>query len=620
MNAPGTSSAETGLPSNIRHKPGLTLSEAEVALLGQAFADSDQVFVEHEFRSGYSGAVVLQVSPGPGQAQVVVKLGPPTDLQREYAAYRQLVEHASPQNTARLQGEPLLAGDGQLALLSYTFAGGDPRLPTHSLQAYFNKLGGQRTAEVLDRVFRIYGRQWWAINRPQKFVVAEQYDRLLHVHLKFKLSDTDEVPSRTLVAGSLGAAALRDLQSGQHVRLQAFTVAESRPDRGHVTLTARPPAGEASPPLRLRLETNQAIAYQPGDQLETLDAVITATRQTMLAEAARLAIPTFDPDAPNLNLSGRIYPNPLHNLTDLLDQVIEARVSTIHGDLNLDNILVDETTGFAWLIDFAETRSGPTLYDLQRLEGQIITKLLPPAVAQADLGPEVIVALYEALHADPPRQAAPHTALQGVYTLLANLRRLARQYLMDDRDWDEYYLGLVITLLGTLKFKGLEPPAHGLALMGAMAARSLMRTPLPLWDKRLPDREVTGYRVLVIEDNAMWQEILQESLTEIGCLVEVAGTFGEARQKLQSNRFNLVTIDAHLGRELETQEGILLLNYVRNRFGTALPVIIISGEIDKRDLVRAFTKYSVTNVLLKEHFEYDEFREAVREALLTAPL
>jgi len=620
MNAPGTSSAETDLTPNIRHKPGLTLSEAEIALLGQAFVDSNEVFVEHEFRSGYSGAVVLQVSPGPGQAQVVVKLGPPTDLEREYTAYRQLVEPASPQNTARLQGAPLLAGDGQLALLSYTFAGGDPRLPTHSLEAYFNKQGGQSTAEVLDRVFRIYGRQWWGINRPQKFVVAEQYDRLLHVHLKFKLTSATEAPSRTLVAGQFGIAALRDLQSGQHLRLQDFTVAEVRPDKSEVTLTANPPAGEASPPLRLRLETDQAMAYQLGDQVETLDVVITATRQTLLAEAACMAISTFDPDAPSLNLSGRIYPNPLHNLSDLLDQVIEARVSTIHGDLNLQNILVDETTGFAWLIDFAETRSGPTLYDLQRLEGQIITKLLPPVVAQADLGPEVIVALYEALHADPPRQTAPHTALQGAYTLLVNLRRLARQYLMDDRDWDEYYLGLVITLLGTLKFRGLDPPAHGLALLGAMAARNLMRTPIPTWERRLSDWDVTGYRVLVVEDNPMWQEILQESLTDIGCLVEVAGTFGEARQKLQGHRFNLVTIDAHLGRELETQEGILLLNYVRNHVGTAVPVIIISGEIAKRDVVRAFTKFSVANVLLKEHFDYDEFREAVREALLTAHL
>jgi len=126
--------------------------------------------------------------------------------------------------------------------------------------------------------------------------------------------------------------------------------------------------------------------------------------------------------------------------------------------------------------------------------------------------------------------------------------------------------------------------------------------------------------VLVVEDDPLWQEILQESLSEIGCLVEIADAFSQARHKLQSKKFNLVTIDAHLGHELEAQEGILLLNYIRNHFSPALPVIIISGEIDKRDVVRAFKKYSVTNVLLKEHFEYDEFQEAVKDALLTSQM
>ena len=106
-----------------------------------------------------AAAGVLLVSPGSGQAQMVVKLGSATELQREYAAYRQYVKQASPQNTARLQGEPLLTDDEQLALLSYTFAGGDPRRPTNSLQAYYESKGGQATAAVLDRVFRRYSFQ-----------------------------------------------------------------------------------------------------------------------------------------------------------------------------------------------------------------------------------------------------------------------------------------------------------------------------------------------------------------------------------------------------------------------------------------------------------------------------
>lgn len=137
MDLPEAGAGQPKLPSNIRYAPGLTLAATECSLLAEALADDNTIFVEREFRSGYSGAVVLLVSPGPGQAQLVVKMGYPADLQREYAAYRQFVEKASPQNMARLQGEPLLAADGQLALLCYNCVGGDPRLPNRSLQAYY---------------------------------------------------------------------------------------------------------------------------------------------------------------------------------------------------------------------------------------------------------------------------------------------------------------------------------------------------------------------------------------------------------------------------------------------------------------------------------------------------
>ena len=478
MNGPESATPRTDLPPKIRRAPGLTLSAAEAELLARAFAGQPEIFVEREFRSGYSGAVVLLVSPGSGQAQVVVKLGPPGDLRREYAAYRQFVEKSAPQNTARLQNEPIFAPDGQLALLSYTFAGGDPRLPTRSLHAYYDNQGGQATAAVLDRVFRIYGRQWWANNRPRKFGLAEQYDRLLPVHLKLNPAPPAAEVRLTLTAGQTSAAAWRDLQPGQLIRLCDFEVNEVRPDRAEITLAAEPPSGEASAPVRLRLETPETATYPLGARLPQVEGVITATRQTLLAEAASAILPSFEPNAPHFTLAGRTYQNPLFDLSGVLDRVIEARESIIHGDLNLQNILVDGDTGFAWLIDFAETRPGPTLFDVQRLEAQVITKLLPPAVTQAGLEPVVVADLMQALHADPPSPVAPHPALQEPYTLLVALRRLARQYLMDDRDWEEYYLGLRLVLVGTLKYTDLLPIGHRLALVGAAVAKELMGKPV----------------------------------------------------------------------------------------------------------------------------------------------
>ncbi len=501
MDSPEARPAQPNTPLPIRYAPGVRLSAAEMALLQRAFAGSPSLFIEREFRSGYSGAVVLLVSPGGGQAQLVVKLGPPGDVQREYRAYHRFVAKTAPQNTARLQGEPLLSEDKPLALLRYTFAGGDPRLPTRSLQAYYDSQGGPATAAVLDRIFRIYGRQWWANHRPQKSTLAEQYSRLLPVHVKLKKTSEVSALGRSvtgptpghgpggsaaeesakvwldLTAGQTSAASLRDLHPGQRVRLHHFRVDEIRSEKNEVTLTAGPPPGEASAPLRLRLETDETAAYHLDQRVEHLETVVTVTRSMLLAEAARAALPTFDPDAPQLHLAGRAYPNPLRDLNALLDRVIELKTSIIHGDLNLQNILVDEATGFAWLIDFAETRHGPTLYDLQRLETQVLTKLLPPALDRAGLDETAVADLLEALHTDPPPATAPQAALQDPYTVLVTLRRLARQYLMDDRDWDEYYLGLLVVLLGSLKFADLQPVGHRVALVAAAVARSLLGRP-----------------------------------------------------------------------------------------------------------------------------------------------
>lgn len=86
--------------------------------------------------------------------------------------------------------------------------------------------------------------------------------------------------------------------------------------------------------------------------------------------------------------------------------------------------------------------------------------------------------LLASLHSDPPRPIVPHPALQEPYAVLVTIRRLARQYLMDDRNWDEYYVGLVIALLGSLKYSELALTGVRLALVGASVICSLIGTPV----------------------------------------------------------------------------------------------------------------------------------------------
>ena len=74
-------------------------------------------------------------------------------------------------------------------------------------------------------------------------------------------------------------------------------------------------------------------------------------------------IPT---DKKFVNIGGKLYPNIIHYLGD--DKMwnsdgFSCKYSTIHGDLNLDNIIIKSDMNFV-LIDFEKTRESVFLYDL----------------------------------------------------------------------------------------------------------------------------------------------------------------------------------------------------------------------------------------------------------------
>ncbi|MEZ4662256.1 MAG: hypothetical protein R2911_32295 [Caldilineaceae bacterium] len=263
----------------IRRAPGIRLTPVESALLRRAFAHSQALFVEREFRSGYSGALVLLVSVDAGLAPVVVKMAASPDLQREYDAYHRFVLPSAPQNTAHLQGAPLLDPAHDLGILIYTFAGGDPRRPSSNLRDYYDAQGGDAAGALLNRIFRAYGRHWWAINRPHKFVLGEYYDHLLPVHLELSLpaaktASQNRAPQYILTAGEVSTVDLRDLIEGDVVRLRGFRVAKIKRDEGSLTLSCDAPAGEASPPLRLRVLNAPLDLWRVGEQVDTMDATV----------------------------------------------------------------------------------------------------------------------------------------------------------------------------------------------------------------------------------------------------------------------------------------------------------------------------------------------------------
>ena len=161
-----------------------------------------------------------------------------------------------------------------------------------------------------------------------------------------------------------------------------------------------------------------------------------ATRHTLLQEFAQ-----------GLSLSG--LPDPLPAPARAAErETVSGTQSTIHGDLNLENVLVGPG-GFVWLIDFAETRDGHTLFDFAHLEAEIIAHII---AAQNITPAEHLAALHTLLN------TADGTSIEdapSVYTLLSRLQTIAGRCLFNPSQPREYQLALALSCLGALKFANL---------------------------------------------------------------------------------------------------------------------------------------------------------------------
>lgn len=468
--------------------PGVTLTTEEETLLRILFASYETVAVDVEYRSGYSGSRIFLILPikadGRADAYIVVKIAPQALIRREWENFERFVKSTLPPVTTRLEEPPILPSENPLGALRYTFVGTVGAQRTESLRAYYASHTGAEVIQLLERrVFETFGHNWWLQRKPYTFRLREEYDRLLPVHLIISPDERREAGAKVISAHE-GELATAELAAGDRVRLDGFIVEEIRPDRDDMTLTSGQPAW----PFRVRVRPLPAgmETCRPGDPIAALEGVVSATRHDLFIAEVEKAFPGMEIPAPTITLAGQSYPNPLQVYPAMLEERIFGTMSTIHGDLNLENILVEPESGQAWLIDFATARDSHTLHDFMRLERDVFTRLLPEALAQAGLGLEAIGDLLLKLHTvsvaptrPPPSPSQPE--LKKPFEMLAAIRRMAGRCLRDPARWDEYYRGLVLHLLGALKFANLDDlPQAPLPKQVAFAAAAwLIELPLP---------------------------------------------------------------------------------------------------------------------------------------------
>lgn len=430
--------------------PGLSLQKEERALLQAVFKAYDRLVIETRFASGYSGARTLLARPiradGRSDAHTIVKIGSRRQIVAEYANYETFVRHTLPPITSRLQGPPVVTPGVAQAALRYTFVGA-PGAPTTSFRTFAITRPSPESARLIEeRLFGTFGRAWWMQRRPYSFRLAQEYDRLLPVNLLIDLVDAS--PNAVPLEGETEVTG--GVHPGDLVCLRAATVVEARPERGTMTL-AWPDRARVGG-VRVRLQGVGERGFMEGHVVRQLYGRVTATRAGLLAAEAAKALPGVALEHRTISMAGRAFPNPLFHYEALLQRQVAGSCSVIHGDLNLENVLVGPGD-LVWLIDFAATREGHTLFDFARLEVELATQVVAKRFADAGLGVGAFVEVLDGLSAGRPSGDGP----QGdAACWLGAVRGLSGRCLFDPADWTEFRLALSLAYLGALKFANLD--------------------------------------------------------------------------------------------------------------------------------------------------------------------
>ena len=413
-----------------------------------------------------------------GQLHGVVKMGPSYMIQREKLAYEEHIEN----NLHRATSIINYAVDrtGQWGGLYYRLTGKDIK-KIQSLSEFLEEREGDQIQKALNTLDgRLTGL--WSNKRPQQgFIFRLSYDYLLPVN--FVIEPVEQRDAQVNLTPKQIAMHGYTPQLEDILELRDFIITEIEPqlDAKVTHLTLNCPTDKIKPNhYRIRLvlpSTHPFLQQAKIDQLmpEPFTGRVKNTRDTVL----RQEIGKLFAGPLNLDEKCLSHPthqpglqNPLLKLDESLSKTMLVQWAKIHGDLNIENILFDEFDEL-YIIDFADAREDHILHDFLRLEAGIVTRLLPKAFAEAGWTPDKIYEFFEKLHqaasdTKPLRVNFP-TQVAKYFEILTEIRLKAKSYLGTHNDYTDYLHGLLIYLMGALKFKNLDeiPGAKRIAFWGA---------------------------------------------------------------------------------------------------------------------------------------------------------
>ena len=97
--------------------------------------------------------------------------------------------------------------------------------------------------------------------------------------------------------------------------------------------------------------------------------------------------------------------------------------------------------------------------------------------------------------------------------------------------------------------------------------------------------------VLVVDDEKSWRDIVALRLTQLGCTVDQADNACDARDLLESKKYDLVVCDNNMGA---ANAGVSLLAWIRTGSGnTDVPFILHTGD-DGESIPKVLSQFNGT--------------------------
>jgi len=477
-----------------------SLNHEHLLILRRMFHNYSRIRIESRLTGGYSGALVLVVTPihadSREDAAIVVKIDDQESILDEERRYETHIRGTLPPLTARLENKPVTPEGSSLAGLGYSIVAKPGKAP-QDLRAAAAEIGVNRLGDWLrDQLFAHFGRAWWQQQRPFRFQVWTEYDWLLPPLLTLHVApDYVEPGSTHLLRVPISRSRMAPIVPGDYVTLENFTVQRTYPDRNALQVSLGRGSESTRRAYKIEitgLDSGSAGHYR-GEVLERIVGQVWKTRREWLLAAVEALEPPFAADAQVLQLDGlgqHELPNPVFAHETLLQYHISGSTSKIHGDLHLGNILIGPGNS-AFLIDFAQSRDGHTLFDWATLEVSLLSEVVMPVAGSTWSDAGLVLTCVAALNAhDSIPDLDP--AVSETMSAVAAIRDIVNELLAIPSNWAEYYVALSLCALRAVNWHTMSLGARRLMfLISALAIDELRRRPPQVSETETPSPDET---------------------------------------------------------------------------------------------------------------------------------